>query len=59
MLYHMSYVVMNSVKQCETCSIPSDNQTWQWKMDNLSVIFLLKSSFVGDFPLPCLMRVNL
>ena len=25
-----------------------------WKMDNLSVIFLLKPLLIGDFPLPCL-----
>ena len=29
--------------------VPSGNQTWQWKMDHLSVIFPLKLSFIGDF----------
>ena len=33
-------------------SIPSANQTWQWKMDHLSVVFLLviKPPSIGDFP---------
>ena len=30
--------------------IPSANQTWQWKMDHVSMIFLLKPPFIGDFP---------
>ena len=30
--------------------IPSGNQTWQWKVDHLAVIFGLKPSFIGDFP---------
>ena len=29
--------------------IPSSNQTWQWKMDHLSVLFLLRPPFIGDF----------
>ena len=35
--------------------ISSGNQTWQWQMDHLSMIFLLKPPFRGDFPLLCLM----
>ena len=34
--------------------VPSGNQTWQWKMDHLLVILLLKPPFIEDFPLPCL-----
>ena len=30
--------------------IPSGNQTWQWKMDPLSVIFRIKPLFIRDFP---------
>ena len=30
-------------------SVPSDNQTWQWKiMDHVSMIFQLKAPFIGD-----------
>ena len=43
--------------------LPSGNQTWQWKLDHSSMIFLyvyiyihiVKPKFIGDFPLPCLM----
>ena len=34
--------------------LPSGNQTWQWKIHYLWVIFLLKLPFIGDFPLPCM-----
>ena len=30
--------------------VPSGNQTWQSKMDQLSVISLSKPPFIGDFP---------
>ena len=35
--------------------LPSGNQTWQWKMDLWSVIFLWKPLFIGDCPFPCLL----
>ena len=31
-------------------SLPSGNQTWQWKRDHLSVILLLRPPDIGDFP---------
>ena len=34
--------------------LPSGNQIWQWKMDCLSGICVLRLSLIGDFPLPCL-----
>ena len=30
--------------------LPSGNQTWQWKIDHLSMNFLWKPPFIGDFP---------
>ena len=30
--------------------VPSGHETWQWKMDDLSVILLLEPPFLGDFP---------
>ena len=33
---------------------PSGNQTCQWKMTQLWVIFLLQPPFMGDVSLPCL-----
>ena len=32
------------------------DQTWQWKMDHLQVMFPRQAPFIRDFPLPCLMR---
>ena len=34
----------------QNCGIPHDNQTWQWNMDHLSMIFLLTPPFIGEFP---------
>ena len=34
--------------------LPSGNQTWQGKMDHLSVIFLIKPPLLRNLPLPCL-----
>ena len=34
--------------------LPSGNQTWQGKMNHVSVFFLFKPPFLGEFPLPCL-----
>ena len=34
--------------------LPSSNQSWQWKMDHLSVIFLLNPPLTWHFKLPCL-----
>ena len=31
-------------------SIPSGNQTWQWKTQHLEIMFILKRSFIADFP---------
>ena len=30
-----------------SCDIPCGNQTWQWEMDNLSVVLLIKPPFIG------------
>ena len=35
-------------------SLPSGNQTWQWKIHHLWMVVPLKPPFMGDFPLPCL-----
>ena len=32
------------------------NQTWQWKIDHLLVIFEKETPLLDDFPLPCLIR---
>ena len=44
--------------QISVIQIHSGNQTWQWKMDHLQVMFLLKLPFIEDFPLPCLIITN-
>ena len=42
---------LNSIKvEKHIWELPSGNQTWQRKMDHLSVIFSLKPAFIGDFP---------
>ena len=35
--------------------VPFGNETWQWKIHNLWMIFPFKPPFIGDVPLPCLM----
>ena len=37
-----------------TSGEPSGNQTWQWKIDYISVIFRVKPPFPGHFPVSCL-----
>ena len=37
----------------DIAGIPSGKQTWHWKMDHLSMIFLSTAPFLSTFPLPC------
>ena len=48
-----SNTVVSALQEMHVC-VPPGTQTWQWKMDHLSLIFLLKPAFMVDFPLPYL-----
>ena len=48
---HLTHKVVNNSQEHD---VPSGNETLQWNMDHLSLIFLIRHPFIRNFPWPCL-----